>query len=89
MKRALLISLVALICLGGFVLLDLFQPFAYLRLRNLYQDALARAGRTAPKDPNLVSSRLIPIRSAWRNPPISSSSTDFGTPAPRKPMRCN
>jgi adenylate cyclase len=54
MKRALLISLVAFICLGGLILLDFFQPFAYLRLRNLYQDALARAGRTAPKDPNLV-----------------------------------
>jgi adenylate cyclase len=54
MKRALLISLVALICLGGLVLLDFYQPFAYVRLRNLYQDALARAGRTAPKDPNLV-----------------------------------
>ncbi|MDP9099648.1 MAG: CHASE2 domain-containing protein, partial [Verrucomicrobiota bacterium] len=54
MKRALLISLVALICLGGLILLDLFQPFAYVRLRNLYQDALARAGRTAPKDPSLV-----------------------------------
>jgi len=54
MKRALLISLVALICLGCVILLDLFQPFAYVRLRNLYQDALARVGRTAPRDPNLV-----------------------------------
>jgi adenylate cyclase len=54
MKRALLISLVALVCLGGLVFLDFYEPFAYVRVRNLYQDALARAGRKAPRDPNLV-----------------------------------
>lgn len=54
MKRAFLISLVALICLGSLILLELFQPFAYVRLRNLYQDALARTGRPAPRDPSLV-----------------------------------
>ncbi|HSP44592.1 MAG TPA: adenylate/guanylate cyclase domain-containing protein [Chthoniobacterales bacterium] len=54
MKRALLISLVALLCLGGLLFLDFYEPFAYLRVRNLYQDALARAGRKAPRDPNLV-----------------------------------
>jgi adenylate cyclase len=54
MKRALLISLVALACLGVLLLLDFYEPFAYVRVRNLYQDALARAGRAAPRDPNLV-----------------------------------
>jgi adenylate cyclase len=54
MKRALLISLVALICLGGLLFLDFSEPFAYVRVRNLYQDALARAGDKAPRDPNLV-----------------------------------
>ncbi|MEY2483430.1 MAG: adenylate cyclase, partial [Verrucomicrobiota bacterium] len=54
MKRALLISLIALVCLGGLLLLDIYEPFAYVRVRNLYQDAIARAGRTAPRDPSLV-----------------------------------
>ena len=54
MKRALLILLVALVCLGALLFLDFSEPFAYARVRNLYQDALARAGQRAPRDPNLV-----------------------------------
>src|SRR5205823_11798294 len=33
---------------------DTFQPFAYLRLRNLYRDAVSRAGRTTRPNPDLV-----------------------------------
>ncbi len=54
MKRTLLISLAALICLGGLFFLEFYEPFAYVRVRNLYQDAIARAGEKAPRDPNLV-----------------------------------
>ena len=54
MKRAFVISLVALTCLAGLLLLDFYEPFAYVRVRNLYQDALARAANPAPRDPNLV-----------------------------------
>ena len=54
MKRALLISLVALVCLGSLALLEVSEPFAYVRIRNLYRDSLARAGDKAPRDPNLV-----------------------------------
>jgi adenylate cyclase len=54
MKRALLISLVALICLGGLFFLESSEPFAYLQLRNVYRDAVARAGDKASPDPNLV-----------------------------------
>ena len=54
MKRALLIGIVALACLGGVLLLEFSEPFVYVRIRNLYRDSLARAGQTAPKDPRLV-----------------------------------
>lgn len=54
MKRAFHISLIAFACLGSLLLLDIYEPFAYVRLRNLYQDTLARAGRPAPRDPSLV-----------------------------------
>jgi adenylate cyclase len=54
MKRALIITSLALVCLGALLLLDHYEPFAYLRVRNLYQDALARSGRTTPRNPDLV-----------------------------------
>ena len=54
MKRALLISIVAFSCGTGLFLLDCYQPFAYLRLRNVYQDELTRAGALAPPNPDLV-----------------------------------
>jgi adenylate cyclase len=54
MKRAFLISVAAIACLGGVLLLDFYEPFAYVRIRNLYRDSLARAGQVAPKDPRLV-----------------------------------
>ena len=53
-RRALIISAFALLCLVGVLLLDTFQPFAYLRLRNLYRDAVSRAGRTTRPNPDLV-----------------------------------
>jgi adenylate cyclase len=54
MKRALIITSVALVCLGALLLLERYEPFAYLRVRNLYQDTVARAGRTTPRNPELV-----------------------------------
>ena len=53
-RRPLIISAFALICFVAVLLLDRFQPFAYLRLRNFYRDAVSRAGRTTPPNPNLV-----------------------------------
>jgi adenylate cyclase len=54
MKRALILTSVALVCLGALLLLERYEPFAYLRVRNLYQDTLARSGRTTPRNPDLV-----------------------------------
>ncbi len=54
MKRAFLISCVAFAGLGGLLLLDSYQPFAYVSVRNLFQDTLTRSGRPAQRDPNLV-----------------------------------
>lgn len=45
---------VALAVLLAVVALAWRQPFAFVRLRDLCSDALTRAGRTAPADPNLV-----------------------------------
>jgi adenylate cyclase len=54
MKRALILTSVALVCLGTLLLLERSEPFAYLRVRNLYQDTLARSGRTTRRNPDLV-----------------------------------
>ncbi|MEY2562332.1 MAG: adenylate cyclase [Verrucomicrobiota bacterium] len=54
MKRALIIGSVAAVCFLALTLLELYQPFAYLRVRNLYRDALTRAGATTPPNPDLV-----------------------------------
>jgi adenylate cyclase len=45
------IAAAAFCCL---TLLDLFQPFWYMRLRSLDRDVLSRCGRTATPDPRLV-----------------------------------
>jgi adenylate cyclase len=44
----------AAVLLIALVVIDHTRPFAYLHLRNLYRDALARAGRKAVPDPRLV-----------------------------------
>ena len=53
-KRVLPVSLVALVCLLAALALDLTQPFAYVRTRNLLRDAISRAGRKTPPNPDLV-----------------------------------
>ena len=53
-KRLLLTTIAALIAFGAILLLETARPFAYVRVRNLYRDAINRAGRTTPPNPNLV-----------------------------------
>jgi hypothetical protein len=53
-KRAFAISGFALVCFVGLLALDQIKPFAYVRLRNLYRDAITRAGRKTSPNPNLV-----------------------------------
>jgi adenylate cyclase len=52
-KRFSIISGVALLCFVGVIALEQIRPFAYLRLRNLYRDALSRAGRRTAPNPDL------------------------------------
>jgi adenylate cyclase len=54
MKRALILGGVAVVCFAALSLLELYQPFPYMRVRNLYQDALTRAGATTPRNPAFV-----------------------------------
>src|SRR5437870_11455173 len=54
MKRAQIIVAAALIGFVALVALDQSQPFAYMRVRNLYRDTLARVGRKTPPNPDLV-----------------------------------
>ena len=54
MKRARIIVAAALIGFVALVALDHYQPFAYMRVCNLYRDALARVGRKTPPNPDLV-----------------------------------
>ena len=53
-RRVLLFSTFALLCCAAVLLLEALQPFIYLRLRNFYRDAVSRAGRKTPPNPNLV-----------------------------------
>jgi adenylate cyclase len=53
-KRFLVISALALLTFVAISVADLTHPFAYVRLRNLYRDAVSRAGKTAPANPGLV-----------------------------------
>jgi len=53
-KRVIAVSLVALVCFVGLIALDHHRAFAYVRARNLLRDAITRAGRTTPPNPDLV-----------------------------------
>jgi len=53
-RRISFISGFAVLVSVAFGTLEVKQPLAYTRLCNLYRDAIARAGRTAPPNPNLV-----------------------------------
>ena len=44
----------ALVGFVALVALDQYQPFTYVRVRNLYRDALSRLGRKTPPNPDLV-----------------------------------
>ena len=48
------LTVVAAVCCGTLVTLELTQPFPYQRLQNLCRDALARVGRTTAANPDLV-----------------------------------
>ena len=53
-KRPIVIVVIAVVCLGGIIALDQFSPFAYVSTRNMVRDAITRAGRTTPPNPDLV-----------------------------------
>jgi adenylate cyclase len=53
-KRARIIVAAALVGFVALVALDQYQPFTYVRVRNLYRDALSRLGRKTPPNPDLV-----------------------------------
>ena len=44
----------ALLCLAGLLLVDLREPSAYVRVCNLFRDAITRAGRRTPPNPDLI-----------------------------------
>ncbi|HST29453.1 MAG TPA: CHASE2 domain-containing protein, partial [Chthoniobacterales bacterium] len=53
-KRISIISGLALVVCVGFAVLELTQPLIYVRLCNLYRDAIARSGRRTSPNPDLV-----------------------------------
>lgn len=53
-NRVRIILAAALIGFVVLVALEQYQPFAYMRVCNLYRDALARVGRKTPPNPDLV-----------------------------------
>jgi adenylate cyclase len=53
-RRTATLCAIAAACFAGVVVLVETQPFAYLSARNLLRDAIARAGRPAPANPDLV-----------------------------------
>jgi len=48
------VGAIALLCLAAVVLLDLLAPSPYLQTRQVLRDAITRAGRKAPPNPDLV-----------------------------------
>ncbi|HJT46490.1 MAG TPA: adenylate/guanylate cyclase domain-containing protein [Chthoniobacterales bacterium] len=53
-RRILIVSGFAVMVCATLAALEQIRPLAYLRLCNLYRDALARAGRTTSPNPDLV-----------------------------------
>ena len=53
-RRVLVISGIALVIISIVAALDVFRPYAYLRLCNLYRDGLSRGGQTTPANSDLV-----------------------------------
>jgi len=53
-KRVPIIVAAAIFGFVALVALEQYQPFAYMRVSNLYRDALARVGRKTPPNPDLV-----------------------------------
>jgi adenylate cyclase len=53
-KRATILTAFAVACFGALFLLEEYQPLAYSRLKNIYRDTIARVGRLAPPNPDLV-----------------------------------
>lgn len=53
-KRRATISAIAVVSLFALFVLEGVAPFAYVRASHLLRDAITRAGRTAPPNPNLV-----------------------------------
>jgi adenylate cyclase len=53
-RRIFLISGFAILLFAAAACLELTRPLAYVRLCNLYRDAIARSGRTTPPNPNLI-----------------------------------
>lgn len=54
-RRRIIIGIaIALLVFVAVVALDLFEPFTYMRSRNFVRDAIARAGRKTPPNPDLV-----------------------------------
>src|SRR5437588_12487265 len=54
LRRIVIAILVVAFCAGGASLLDLFSPTYYLQTESRLRDAIARSGRTAPANPNLL-----------------------------------
>src|SRR3954453_15188475 len=53
-RRFWIISGIAAGMLLAVLFLDVFEPFVYVRLRNLYRDSITQAGRKARLNANLV-----------------------------------
>ncbi|PZR70951.1 MAG: hypothetical protein DLM73_16515 [Chthoniobacterales bacterium] len=53
-RRALVILAIALAGMACLIALDFRPPYPFLRLKNSYADALARAGKKTPANPDLV-----------------------------------
>jgi len=54
LRRIVVAILLVGLCTGAACLLDLLSPSVYLQTEFRLRDAIARAGRTTPANPNLV-----------------------------------
>ena len=75
-RRITAITATAGVCLAAMLAVEIASPFAYTRARNLLRDAISRAGRTTPANPDLVFLAIDPASFGLDELDLADAATD-------------
>ena len=75
-RRIAAIAATAGVCFVAMLAVDMASPFAYTRARNLLRDAISRAGRTTPPNPDLVFLAIDSASFSFDETEAESAATD-------------